>query len=310
MTGEPHDAKLGPVDSAPEAYTGSSFSEVRSQLLSDPYTILPHHIVTIGSMFKAGKNLLKQDGFSLVDRDADLVPPMQKLLHGVGIILFGKWKITEETGYTGGFRKGVEYLIVVRCSTLLSRTDRGKRRGFGLAGKIFPTLDPGEVVRTANFITIDHLGGTFANHFTDVALTNQPPIGINLSLISFAFVLANIVYVFKRADTTPDLRPLTELAEAGLAPGETPKAPKWMQITAADGIGKSDAVDFRDELRVTNYKDRRLCFSIAVASEKSAAGERLFHRIGAIELTEDVCSFSGDHRIRFRHFPNRGHAPA
>src|SRR5258708_23037803 len=184
MTGEPRDVKLGQADSAPATYTGSRFSDVRAQLLSDPYTVLPHHTVTIGSMFNAGKNLLKQDGFSLVDRDADLVPPMQKLLHGVGICLFGKWKITEETGYTSCFRKGVEYLIVVRCSTLLSHTDRGTRRGFGLAGKIFPTLDPGEVVRAANFITIDDLAGTFANRFTDVALTNQPPIGLNLGMIS------------------------------------------------------------------------------------------------------------------------------
>jgi hypothetical protein len=297
------------ADSASGTYTGSRFNEVRAQLLSDPYTVLPHHKITIGSMFKAGKNLLKSDSFSLVDRDADLVPPMQKLLHGVAICLFGRWTITEDTGYTGCFRGGANYLIVVRCSTLMSATDRGMRRGFGVAGKIFPTLDPNEVVKTANFITIDNLGGTFANHFTDVALTNQPPFGLNLGMIPMALVLANVFYVFNRADTQPDYRPIYALSETGLGLGETAKGPKWMQITTEDGIGKSDAVDFRDELRVANYKNGKLRFVISAADEKSAKGDRLWRRIGIIELTEDVCSQSGDHRIRFRHSPNRGHAP-
>ena len=81
-----------------------------------------------------------------------------------------------------------------------------------------------------------------------------------------------------------------------------------MQVSAEPGIGQCDAIDFRDELRVANYKNGRLRLSIAVASEKSAAGERLWRRVGTIELTEDTCSRSGDERLRFRHPPNRGHA--
>ena len=165
-------------------------------------------------------------------------------------------------------------------------------------------------VRTANFIAIDVLGGTLAKRFTDVALTNQPPFGVNFGLLPLALVLANVVYVFARADSTPDYRPLNELSAAGLGPGETPKGPKWMQIAAEEGIGKSDAVDFRDELRVANYKDGKLRFAISVASEATPAGQRLWRRIGTIELTEDVRSESADHRIRFRHLPNRGHATA
>ena len=289
-------------------YKGSRFREVRAQMLFDPYPVLPPGRTRIGDEFKAWKNLLFRDSTTRVDSQDDLVPPHPKLLHSVGICFFGRWTITEDTGFTGCFRGGADHLIVVRCSTLLSHTDRGTRRGFGLAGKIFPTLDPDELVKTANFICIDNLGGTFADRFADVALTNEPPLGVNVGLIPFAFVVLNVIYCFQRSDAAPQYRPIASLAERGLAPGETPKAPKWLQVAVEEGTGKVDAVDFREELRLANYKDGRLRFSIAVATEKSPAGERLFRRIGTIEVTEDVCSQSVDQCLRFQHTPNRGHA--
>lgn len=284
---------------------GSSFSDVRAQLLSDRYDVLPHHNVTIGTMFQAGKNLLMRDSKTLFDSKADLVPPMQKLLHPTGICLFGRWTITEPSDYTGCFRQGTDHLIIVRCSSLFANTDRGTRRGFGFAGKIFPTLDSNQPVQTANFITIDDLGGTFAKRFTDVALTNQPPTGLNFGMIPLALVVANVLYVFRRTDSKTDYRPLTQLNETGLRPGETPQGPKWLQISAEEGISKSDAIDFREELRVANYKEGKLRFMVSVASEATPLGKRLWRRLGTIELTEDVCSESGDHRIRFWHSTNR-----
>jgi hypothetical protein len=300
--------KVVAADNA-STYKGSRFSDVRAQLLSDPYTVLPRPQVSIWSMFKAFKNILMQDCITLVDREADIVPPMQKLLHGAGICFFGRWTITEETSYTGCLRSGSDYLIVVRCSTLLSHTDQGARRGFGFAGKIFPTLDPNELVKTANFVCIDNLGGTFAR-YKDVALANEPVLGANLGLLAYPLAIINGLYCFRRAVTTPMYRPLYALTETGLRPGEAAKGPKWLQITAEEGIVNSDAIDFRDELRLCNCKDARLRFNISVADERAPSGERLLRRIGVIELTEDVCSFSGDHRIRFRHIPSRGPAPA
>jgi len=302
-----HGAGVGvAAEIAPETYLGSRFSEVRAQLRADPYAVLPPGRSAILSMFERGRNLLLSDSFARIDRDEDMVPPRPKLLHSVGIGMFGRWRITEDTGYTGCFRGGTDYLIVARCSTLLSHTDRGSRRGFGFAGKIFPTLDPDALVKTANFITIDVLGGTLANRFTDVKLTNEPPLGVNVGLLHYAFVVLNVIFCFKRADTTPSYRPLYELTEQGLRPGETPKGPKWLQISADPACGACDAVDFRDELRLSNYKDGRLSFTISVATEKSPAGVPLWRRIGAIDLTECVCSASADQRLRFRHLPNRG----
>jgi hypothetical protein len=227
----------------------------------------------------------------------------------VGICLFGKWKITEDTGYTGCFRGGVEHLIIVRCSNQMTTTDRGTRRGFGFAGKIFPTLDPDERVKTVNFICIDNLGGTFADRYTDVALTNEPPLGLNFGMLPYTFVVLNVLQVFNRIDNPSNYRPIYALSEQGLEPGETAKGPHWIQITTEAGIGKSDAVDFRDELRLKNYKDGVLRFVVSVADKKPSSKERLWRRIGQIDLNAEVCSSSGDHRLRFRHNLNRGHAP-
>lgn len=286
-------------------YTGSRFSEVRAQILSDPYPSPPRLKTTIGSMFKRGVNILRQDSIARLRNEEDLVPSRPKLLHRAGICMFGRWTITEDTDYTGCFRSGTDNLIIVRCSTLLSQTHQRDRRGFGLAGKIFPTLDPNELVKTANFICIDVLGGTHARRFTDVALTNEPPLGANLGLLHKLLVVANVLVVFNLVDSLPRFRTLARLSEQGLKAGETPKGPKWMQLTTDETIGKSDAEDFREELRVANYKDGVLRFWIAVATETSPAGERLWRRIGKIELTEDVCSESGDQRLRFQHVANR-----
>jgi hypothetical protein len=292
------------------AYSGSRFSEVRAQLLSDPYTTLPRPKVNIGSMFKGFTNLLRRDSLALLHQEADLVPPMRKLVNPAGICMFGRWKITEETPYTGCFRTGVEHLIIVRCSNQFSNTERGTPRGFGFAGKIFPTLDPDEMVKTVNFICIDDLAERHVKRYADVELTNEPPLTPNISLLYVALVAANIVWVFNRVDSTPNYRPLYALSGQGLAQGEKPKGPKWIGITTEEGIGRSDAADFRDELRVSNYKDGRLRFIVSAADEKSKDGKRLWRRIGVIELTEDVCSAGGDHRLRFHHDPNRGHTTA
>jgi hypothetical protein len=294
------------LNSTANEYIGSRFSEVRAQLLSDAYTVLPYHRTTLASMFKKGVNLVRQTSKTLVDSEADLVPPMQKVFHAVGICLFGRWRITEDTGYTGCFRGGTDYLIVVRCSTLYSQTDSGVRRGFGFAGKIFPTLDPDELVKTANFVCIDDLGGTLAKRFTDVATTNEPAVGVNLGQLRILFIVINALWVFRMVGApNSGHRPLWELTEQGLAPGETPKGPRWIQITLEEGIGKSDAIDFREELRVANYKDGKLRFAVSVADGTPSTKKRVWRRIGAIELTEDVCSESGDHRLRFHHAQNR-----
>jgi len=295
-----------PTNDGNGAYAGSRYSEVRAQLLSDPYTgTLPRYDVTIGSFFKAGKSVLWRDSRSVIDREADMVPPMQKLVNPLGICFFGRWKITEETPYTGCLRTGTEHLIIVRCSNLLTNALRGTWRSFGFAGKIFPTLDPDELVETVNLTCLDDFGGTYAERFADVELSNEPPTSLHLGLaFPNLFVSAYALWTFVRAEKAPTYRSIYPLYEHGLAPGEKPRGPKWIRITTEEGIGRSDAADFRDELRLANYKDGVLRFVVSAAEEKKG-GKKLWRRIGVVDLNEEVCSASGDHRLRFRHYPNR-----
>lgn len=298
-------------DVAPGVYAGSTFNEVRAQVTSDPYTgPLPHYRVTIGTLVKLGKNLLWEKAQWLLAHNEDLTPPVQKLVNPLGITFFGRWKITEETPYSGCLRTGTDYLTVVRCSNLFTNTDRGTRRSFGLAAKVFPTLDPNERVKTANVVTLDTFTGTFPEHFTDVELTNQPPAALNFWLLQQFLVIVEGLWVFLRADQPSSYRPLYPLAQLALRPGETERAPVWIQFTADPSIGKVDAVDFRDELRLKNYKGGVMRFFIATAEKESKSGQRDWRRIGVVELDEDVISTSGDHRLRFRHDPNKGHGPA
>lgn len=287
-------------------YEGSTFKEVRDLVFSDPYDTFPNKRANIFSMFKGFTNLLWQDSETILSERADIVPHVDKLLHLTGISLTGTWKITEDNEYTGLFKKGTEALILVRCSSLLGRSRRTRsiRRGFAIAGKIFPTMDPEERVGTANFITIDALGGTRARKFTDVALTNEPALGVNLTLLGFIGAVFNVLIVFNLTDSDALHRPLYPLGEEGLAEGEVANTPYWLQLSHAEGNGSSDASDLRNELNVENYKDGILRFVISVAPYDEK-GNRVFKPIGEIALNESVVSAAGDHRIRFYHQPNR-----
>ena len=243
---------------------------------------------------------------SLLNNRADIVPHFDKLLHRTGIVLTGTWKVTEDSDYTGIFAPGTEGLVVVRCSSLLGRSRRtwGVRRGFGLAAKIFPTTDPDEQVETANLILIDNLTGTRARRFTDEKLTNEPALSINLTIVRFVFALVNALITFRMTDTNANYRPLTALAEVGLAEGQTAKAPHWAQGHHEPANGQSDEADLRDELNVENYQDGVLRFVVSTAPE-DPDGQRVFTKIGELALDECCVSESGDHRIRFWHQANR-----
>jgi hypothetical protein len=209
--------------------------------------------------------------------------------------------MTEESEYTGYFSKGSEALIIVRSSVLLYETTRGHNRGFAFAGKLFPTLDPNEAVETADFLTIDVLAGTRAAHYTDVSLTNEPPLGFNLEVVRLFGVVIATFGSFIHANFNPVYRPIYPVAELGLPMGLTSKAPKWIMIKAWPGSGQSDELDFRNELRVQNYANSTIRFNVSVASEKLPDGEKNWMYLGHIDLIESVVSDSCDHRLVFHH---------
>ncbi len=283
------------------AYSGSSFDEVWNQVTSDPYRKLPQYQVTLGSFFSKGKDLLTKSAKRTLKSEEDILPRFDKLLHPNGSCMKGRWIITEDTPYTGLLSKGTDALILLRASTTLTNTKRGRIRGFGLSGKIFPTLNPDEKVKTANFFTIDNLVGTYEKHFTDAKLTNEPQLvpSFSFDIIGLIGLGAHVAKALGSADKNAGFRDLYALAKE-----ENKKAiyPKWIQITAERGQKKSNKKDFRRELEDFLDKNRIVRFKISVADPKNG-GKSNWKRIGTIEVDDFVSSFSCDKRLHFHHSP-------
>lgn len=279
----------------------TSFKEVRDQVFSDPYKELPQYVITLGTFYSGLSNLLLRATTRALNDNSSIAPYFQKLVHPKGLALTGTWNITECSPYSGYFRKGATGLVIVRSSVLLYKTTAGSYRGFAFAGKIFPTLDPNEKVQPADFFTIDVLSGTLARHYTDVALTNEPPLGFNSDVIRLFGVVIATFGTFIRADYNPVYRPLYQVAELGLKPGEKPCIPRWIQIRSWEGNGKVEEADFRNELNVANYPGGKIRFLVSVASKAPVRHQQCWLTIGHIDLNESIASESCDHRLAFHH---------
>lgn len=287
-------------------YRGSTFSEVWDKVKSDPYAVLPHYKVDpLNFGFLLSK--LKAAARRTVTNQHDLKPNEQKLVHANGICFKGTWNITVPTNYTGYFAQGEKGenkrgLIIARASSASSSTDSGDLRPLGIAGKIFPTEDEKDpqAYKTANFFTIDDLGGTRNKHFTDSTYTNEPPVtatGIQ------AIALNVIASVFRAADngSNPGKRQVYEIAQLGLKDKGATRSPKWMNLKFEDGQ-TFNAKDFRDELRLKNHGGK-LRIGIYVSDKSNK--DKDMKKIGFIELTEDELSVSCDQGLAFHHPENQ-----
>jgi hypothetical protein len=292
---------------AQEPYQGSRFADVWGQVNSDPYAALPQYEVKVSKFFAGLKDLMLESSKRTLSDQSDVLPYFEKLVHPNGICLKGTWNITEPSPYSGAFRQGTKNMIIVRASTALTNTKSDQNRAFGIAGKIFPTADEfhGEPVETANFFTIENLGGTRKKYFMDSVNTNDI-IQINPSFTAFMKSLEGLVVArdFPLAEgsnlQTALIRELYPISELGLQDGEAAVTPIWMKIEAADGMPRIDAEDFRDELNIANYPEG-LRFSISVASQGKRFGDKVWQKIGFIDVEESVVSESCDHRLHFAH---------
>jgi len=283
---------------AQQAYSGSRFQDVWAQVVSDPYSSLPHESVSVHKFFSWMRNKLMDSAFRTVSEQSDVLPRFDKLVHPNGICLRGYWNITEPSGYTGYFEQGRRGVIIARASVALSETERGNYRGFGLAGKIFPTDNPSNPARlkTANFFAIDDLGGTRAAHFMDGELTNEPAASFHPSIgIYLAGVGAASAAAFRAADVNPGRRQVYPIAELGLADKTQAVTPRWMMIRGADGP-RFDQADFRDEL-LTALDHGPIVLDILVTEDRYQG----WYKLGDIEFEAAVVSDSCDHRLHFAH---------
>jgi hypothetical protein len=266
-------------------YDGSTFAAVKEVVFQNPLTELPHYPATSLSDFL---QLFNAAARNLADR-RDIRPYFNKLIHTHGICYTGVWEIDRESEYTGYFAKGSRGLLLARVSVAGTGLRRGQRRSLGLAGKIFPTMDPAQKVKPANFVTVSHLSGSPDKHILDIKMTNAPSIGL-----SPAANLINRV-IFRLMDTRPGIRLLHPISTLGVPPGGKVVTPDLMLLAAPREITRVSADDFRDELRLSNYGENRLIYAVHV---KDFADQR-WTRLGTITFTEDVISECGDKRLHF-----------
>lgn len=276
---EVHDIKAQP----PGEYRGASFQQIHDVVWSDPYDRLPYYL-SLGPLRPI--TFFNHSARNLVDK-RDLLPYFDKLIHANGICHAGVWEITEPTDYTGYFATGSKGLVIARLSVAGLTVSAGTRRAFGVGGKLFPTLDPHEVVFPANFVTVSHLSGLRCKHVLDIESTNQPTVGLD----PFSNLINRVI--FRLMDRRPGYRQLYPISSLGVPPGQPVRTPDLMMLKAADDMPRVDERDFRDELRVRNYPDGRLVFWIFVRSFTDTR----WNRIGSIVFTQDVASESGDKRF-------------
>jgi hypothetical protein len=319
------------------AYAGSRFAEVRKALFANPYqetwgrgadAPMPTYKVTLGSVLQGilsfGRPYAFREAIArAVDSAADLrwgpdFRGYRRLLHPNGICLTGTWNISEETDYSGYFRKGSRALAIVRYSTCCTETRRGRVRSLSMVGKLFPTVEREHTapLRTANFITQQDIGGDYTDYINDAELRNAPDTtiwrrGFGAPILLITGILFGIV------DRKPSIRQLYPIAELGKPSAEPTRAPTFMRLRVdhrQPRIPGKD-LDFRDEIMAQIYDagdtvpKRTLTFEIDVTDEGETHGLpvrerrtfRNWRKIGTLVFDEAVASYNGDFVIHFTH---------
>ena len=319
------------------AYRGSRFADVQAALFANPYQPvwgaagerpLPVYAVTLRNALRgllpfARHYLFREATARTHDSGADLRwgphrTGFRRFIHPNGICLTGRWRISEDTPYSGYFRRGSEALIVGRYSVCCNETRRGRTRSLSLVGKLFPTTEPGhgQPLRTANFITQQDLGGDYSDFINDAELRNAPDTTLWRRGLG-APVLAVSGIVFAIVDKMPSIRQLYEIAELGQSPDQPTRTPLYMRLLVAPEQPRvpGDGLDFRDEIMAQIYDrgdpapKRTLTFNIEVTDEGVTRGPNFYERrtfanwrrIGEIVFDRAVASYNGDFVIHFNH---------
>lgn len=316
-------------------YKGSRFSEVKAAIFANPYQkvwgdpvepALPTYRVTNRSVyagiFPGGKPpRFKLASIRTLDSAADLRwgddgKGFRRLVRPNGVCVTGVWEITGDTPYSGYFQKGSRGLVIARISTGVTRTLRGTRRSFGCVLKLFPTADEShqELLRPANVILAEDLGGTKSAHLTDIQLTNAPPVtGLNRG--TELPVLLREGAVFELIDRKSSIRQVYPIAELGKPAGAPTRAPEFMRLKASTGQPVIDEEDIRNEVLAHIFDkgnpkpQRTLSFDLSVSDAGKRSGFGLFQRqtvadwrtIGKLTFDNGVASYNGDFVIHFRH---------
>ncbi len=259
---------------------------------------LPHYQVNASRFIVDGVNRLLDRANRTLNDSNDYYPRLEKLVHSNGACFAGVWSITEASPYSGYFKQGSRGLFIGRASTALNETERGKARSFGFAGKIFPTMNPDQIVKTANFFLVDVLMGKQTNHYLDTKMTNNPRLGFRLSVLGLAFKIFNI---FKGIDSNPGYRPVYPISEAGLMTGEKIVTPKYMMLETDKSVERNDDIDFRDEINLQKNHVQPITFNILVNDDSKKINSSAWTKVGQIQVDQSTISYGCDRRLHFQH---------
>ncbi len=319
------------------AYRGSRFREVVNALFANPYqsvwgregeAALPVYEVTLGSLLQGFLSfgtgyVFRQATERAIDSRADLRwgpdrKGFRRLLHPNGVCLIGRWRVTEQTAYSGCFAAGSEALVVARYSACCTETRRGQMRSMGLVGKLYPTQDPDHPtpLRTASFITQQDIGGEHTEFINDAVMLNAPDTTAFRRRGGVPILLATGV-LFSSVDKQPTIRQLYQIAELGKAADEPTRTPQFMRLLVAPAQPRipGDALDFRDEIMAQIFDrgdpvpKRTLTFNVDVTDEGETTGPALRQRrtfwnwrsIGTLTFDNAVASYNGDSVLHFNH---------
>lgn len=260
---------------------------------------LPQYEMNMSSIFQK-KGQIEADAIRTTTDKSDYYPRLEKLLHPNGICVAGKWKITQPTHYTGGFAHGAEMLFIGRVSVAMQDTTFQGRRGFGLAGKLFPTMSKTEKVQTQNFFSVDVLLGRKQQSLLSSAMTNSPESGLNFATIGFAGLAVKLDKALKAADINPLFRPVKNIASLGGVPHHEIREPQFAQYTFSRGTMTNQQPDFRNELSQALSDNKVLSIDISVADGNSIK-EAQWKTIGTIQIEKALVSYGCDRRLHFAH---------
>lgn len=292
-------------------YEGSSFREVIEVLTDLNPTLkslqeieefkiyqagnLPVYPVNSLTVFGTNTPLIKDAQRTLNER-FDYYDYLPKKLHPNGVCVTGEWEIDKASAYSGYFKQGSKALFIGRISVTMGSVARGEKRGFGFAGKIFPTMDENAIVKTANFFSVDVLLGTKLERVLDARMTNQPETGFKFSMLGLALKIAS---TFKQADQDPTFRPLTPIAklgESGLI-----KTPRWFRLSAVASTLKNHQSDFRNEILKAFQDNKEVAFNIDATDIDPDRNAHMWSNLGKIRLTRALASFACDRKLHFAH---------
>jgi hypothetical protein len=258
---------------------------------------LPQYPVNAKSLFMGGSAALEKDAIRTVNERFDFYDRLPKKLHPNGVCVLGKWQIDTQTKYSGYFSEGSEGLFVGRISVAMEDTTSDDSRGFGIAGKIFPTLNPDEEVQTGNFFTVDVLLGAKTQSVFDTKTTNEPELGFKFSLIGLAMKISSAL---KKADDNILFRPLTQVAS--LKTTEVIKQPKWLRLSFKNNIIRNNEKDFRNEVLRAFEDNSEVTYTIEISeTTHDRSAKTGWSRIGEIKLNQAIVSYGCDRRLHFAH---------